>query len=97
MKVTESDFRYLWNEATKVCDNTHEHAKDGRFADPEKHESIKINEKAHVTYWFENYASIVLARHFLESNGYLCQIGLDEWSEDVFGAIFTDYKGDFPV
>jgi hypothetical protein len=90
MKVSKRDFKYLWATSCQINGLLRTQAKDGRFASPEDHKPIEIDKKATNVYWFENYASIVLARHFLESNGHMCQIGLDEWTEE-FGAIFTDY------
>ena len=90
MKISARDFVFLWGSAGKVIDELRNQAKGGRFVSVEDHQPIEINETATYAYWFESYAEVLLARHFLEANGYICQIGLDEWSEDYMAAIFTD-------
>ena len=92
MKISSKDFVYLWASATDVCDELRTQAKDGRFASVEEHKPIAIDEKATFAYWFNSYAEVLLARHFLESNGHFCQIGLDTWNDDYIAAIFTDHK-----
>ena len=93
MKMSKKDFTYLWATSCEISDELRTQAKGGRFYCPEEHQPIEIDVKAMTAYWFENYASIILARHFLESNGHMCQIGLDEWGDEMV-AIFTDYSSE---
>jgi hypothetical protein len=92
MKISSKDFVHLWSSATDVCDELRNQSKDGRFVSVEEYKPIAIDEKATFAYWFESYAEVLMARQYLESNGHLCQIGLDEWSADYMAAIFTDRK-----
>ena len=62
-----------------------------RFICPVTDEPIKIDPQATTAYWFEQYADVIFARHFLVKNGYISQIALDE-HYDVRCVIFTNYE-----
>ncbi len=85
MKITSNDF-------TNLFDTSMEWGKDWehmayRF-------DLKISYKWDRAYWFENYANLIIARTYLEQNGYEYEI-----TSDMAGgwAILTDYQFDKEV
>ncbi len=92
MKILAHDFKYLRATAALINDELRDLAQEGRFISPENYKPVEIDPKANSAYFFHNYAEILLGKHYLEQNGYISQIALDEWSEDYTGVIFTDYK-----
>jgi fido (protein-threonine AMPylation protein) len=92
MNISSHDFQYLWSSATNVDSELHSQAQEGRFISPVDHQPVVIDPKANSAYFFEKYSEILLAKHFLESNGHTSQVALDEYAEEYTGVIFTDYK-----
>ncbi len=92
MKITEVDFNHLWGTGCEVCNDLRIQEKDDRFLAIDTRKPIKIDKKAKWAFWFENYSEVILARHFLESKDFICQIALDEHNEAYMAVIFTNYE-----
>lgn len=91
MDVSEVDFMHLWGTACEVCNDLRAQEEDGRFIHVDTHTPMEICPTAKWAYWFENYAQVLFAKYFLISNGYLCQVALDEHDETYMAVIFSDY------
>lgn len=89
IEVSSYDFLVLSTTSCKIPDNFRSNA--DRFICNETDEPLTIDPKATTAYWFERYADVIFARHFLMKNGFICQIALDE-NYDVRFVIFTNFE-----
>jgi hypothetical protein len=81
MKLTKQDFEMLWDTSMEWGQEWRAH--EGRFDPPVSYEWRRA-------YWFElSYANLLMARAFLEEQGYKYEVASDEAGGWV---LLTDYE-----
>lgn len=90
MRITSKDFERLWEDCHyySVGVSKGDTGKE-RYLCSETEKVLEVDSLATAVYFFDTYVKVIMARHFLDRNGYVCQTGIDNLSGRY--VILTNY------